>query len=58
MYELKGGTKRLARALLDIAAEEPKIKQLAYYLNYQPEQLKQDIAALNDYIRETDISDT
>ena len=54
MYELRGGTKRLARALQDIAEDRPTIERLAYYLNYYPGQLKQDIAALNDYIREAE----
>ncbi len=54
MYELRNGTKRLAGALYSVSENKATIARLAYYLNYQPGQLKQDITALNDYIRQAE----
>lgn len=47
MYELENGTKRLLRAL----ENTDNIKNLAYILRYEPDQLEQDIKALGDYVR-------
>ena len=47
MYEFKGGTRRLARALQD--ASENDIERLAQLLHYVPSQLEEDIDALNDF---------
>lgn len=50
MYELKNGTMRLLKALDNIQCDNAKIKRLAELLNYYPEQLEQDIQALNDFV--------
>lgn len=47
MYERENGTKRLLRAL----ENTDNIKNLAYVLRYEPDQLEQDIKALGDYVR-------
>lgn len=54
MYEMRGGTKRLAAALYSIADDRQAVERLAYYLHYRPGQLTEDIQALNDYIREAE----
>lgn len=50
MYELENGSKRLAGALERVAADSTRLTQLAHLLNYEREQLEQDIQALNDKI--------
>ena len=47
MYERENGTKRLLRAL----ENTDNIKNLAYVLRYESDQLEQDIKALCDYVR-------
>ena len=54
MYELRGGTKRLSRALRDAAEDKATVAVLARILHYYPEQLKQDIQALGDYITQAE----
>jgi hypothetical protein len=48
MYEKEHGTKRLVRAL----ENTDKIRTLAMILNYESEQLEQDIKALADWLKE------
>lgn len=48
MYEKEHGTKRLVRAL----ENTDKIRTLAMILNYESEQLEQDIKALADWFKE------
>lgn len=50
MYERIHGTKRLVRAL----ENTDNINALAAMLRYEPQQLRQDIEALGDYVRETE----
>ena len=52
MYERKAGTARLANALNDVRENEAKILRLAYILNYNPQQLQEDIMALYDAYQE------
>lgn len=52
MYELTNGSKRLVNALYSISDNDTAINRIAYYLNYIPAQLKEDIEAINDYMRE------
>ena len=54
MYELRGGTKRLAGALYAIAEDKATVERLAYYLHYNQRQLAEDIAALNDFVRQAE----
>ena len=54
MYELRGGTKRLARVLEQYAEDPGTIASLAKILNYNKGQLKQDIQALGDYITQAE----
>ena len=50
MYELKQGTERIITALYSIKNNAEDIKKLSVILNYIPEQLTEDIQALNDFI--------
>ena len=52
MYELIGGAKRLAAALYCVADDMETVERLAHYLSYRPRQLTEDIAALNDFVRQ------
>lgn len=49
MYEMKSGTARLKSALWRRIEDQSFINALAKLLDYSPEQLKQDIQALQDY---------
>ena len=49
MYERKNGTKRLVSALYALMSDEQKLAQMADILYYVPDQLKEDIQALNDF---------
>ena len=51
MYELKGGTERLSAALDTITGNAERLNTIAETLYYDPEQLRQDISALRDFIR-------
>ena len=51
MYELKQGTERLVNAICNIKDDLRNIEKLAVILNYIPEQLKEDIQALDDFIK-------
>lgn len=48
MYEKEHGTKRLVRVL----ENTDKIRTLAMLLNYEEQQLEQDIKALSDFVKE------
>lgn len=50
MYEKKQGAHRLTMALYRRAEDSDTVQRLAILLNYTPEQLKQDIHALHDYV--------
>lgn len=50
MYELRQGTERIITALYSIKNNDEDIKKLSVILNYIPEQLTEDIQALNDFI--------
>lgn len=50
----KANVKRLAQTLDRYSEDKRTIKILAHYLNYQPEQLKRDIADLQAVIKELD----
>lgn len=52
MYELENGSKRLAGALERAASDPAQLNRLAKLLNYMPEQLQQDIKAINDKVKE------
>ena len=52
MYEKKHGFSRLANALDDIRENETVILRLASLLNYDPQQLREDIRALYDCYQE------
>lgn len=49
MYEMKVGTARLKSALWRRSEDQNFISTLAKLLDYTPEQLKEDIRALQDY---------
>lgn len=49
MYELKAGTERIVYALKQRKEDPATLKQLAKILNYDPEQLHQDLNALSDF---------
>ena len=51
MYELRQGTERLINAIYSIKDNTDDIKKLSAILNYIPEQLLEDIQALNDFIK-------
>lgn len=53
MYERTGGTKRLASALYAVKDDNQAITIIAEALRYLPQQLKEDIQAINDYVDET-----
>ena len=50
MYELKNGSARLANALLNVQDDDYTINRLAQLLHYLPEQLREDIQAINNYV--------
>lgn len=50
MYELKEGSKRLARALYAVQNDDYTVHVLARLLCYYPEQLKLDMQALYDLL--------
>ncbi|WP_156036866.1 hypothetical protein [Ruminococcus sp. HUN007] len=50
----KANVKRLAQTLDRYSDDKRVIEILAHYLNYDPEQLKQDIADLQAVIKELD----
>lgn len=50
----KANVKRLAQTLDRYSEDKRTIEILAHYLNYDPEQLKQDIADLQAVIKELD----
>ena len=52
MYELENGSKRLAGAIERRAEDEDFIRKLSDLLNYLPDQLKEDIQALNDKVNQ------
>lgn len=49
MYELEAGTARLVRALRNRVEDAATVQRLAAILDYMPDQLKQDIQALDDF---------
>lgn len=49
MYEYKQGTARIVNALDDIRADAASLQRLAQLLHYLPEQLEEDLTALNDF---------
>lgn len=53
MYEKKHGFARLANALDDVREDDAKILRLAYILDYDPKQLREDIRAMFDCYQET-----
>lgn len=53
MYELKQGTVRFINAINNIKDDARSIEKLAVILNYIPEQLVEDIQALNDFVKST-----
>lgn len=56
MYELHRGSERLTNALFAIMDDERIVHSLARQLCYIPEQLKEDILALNDRMSQNDAS--
>lgn len=51
MYELRNGSRRIARALRDVQYDDTVIANLTRILNYAtPDQLREDIRALDDYL--------
>lgn len=50
----KANVKRLAQTLDRYSTDKRTIEILAHYLNYDPEQLKRDIADLKAVIKELD----
>lgn len=50
----KANVKRLAQTLDRYSEDKRVIEILAHYLNYEPEQLKRDIADLQAVIKELD----
>lgn len=49
MYELRNGSRRIARALRDVQYDDTVIANLTRILNYAtPDQLREDIRALDD----------
>lgn len=49
MYEYRQGTARIVNALDDIRADGASLQRLAQLLHYLPEQLEEDLTALNDF---------
>lgn len=54
MYEKRQGTLRLVNALNNISEDEAKLNFIASATNYLQEQLKEDIKALYDYVKEVE----
>ena len=52
MYELKQGTARLVSALYNRKDDAATIQRLAALLDYMPQQLEEDIRALNDFYQQ------
>jgi hypothetical protein len=52
MYELRRGSARLVSALFNVQNDDYTINRLANYLNYIPQQLREDIQALSDFMDE------
>lgn len=52
MYEKEQGANRLMVTLYHLKDDSAAMKQLAGTLNYVPEQLRQDIQALHDRLRD------
>ena len=48
MYELENGSKRLVTALKAVQGDDYIIRRIADYLQYRPEQLKEDLKL--DYV--------
>lgn len=48
----KANVKRLANTLDRYSTDKRTIEILAHYLNYQPEQLKRDIEALKELLKD------
>lgn len=54
MYEKRQGTLRLVNALNNINEDEARLNFIASATNYLQEQLKEDIKALYDYVKEVE----
>jgi len=52
MYDrVKDNARRLASVLESFSEDPQRVKALAYYLNYIPEQLAEDMKDLRQYIK-------
>jgi len=54
MYEKRQGTLRLVNALNSVGEDDTRLNFIASATNYYPEQLKEDIKALYDYVKEVE----
>lgn len=51
MYEMQRGTERITAALSAAKGNKRALRVLSEILYYEPEQLQQDVQALEDFIR-------
>lgn len=49
--DIKGNAQRIAYTLKDISTVPNKVKAIAQLLNYDPEQLQEDMNAVCEYIQ-------